>query len=250
MMEFGHIEYAIVRTHEVDKDKKMHVPSMLMLMQEASMQNVLKLKASVWDMEEDNISWVLLRKELVVKRRPLLGESIQIETYPAGFDRVFAYRDYWMRDESGNVLATAGSTWTLLNTQSRTMERIPKKFYSFHPEDHTGFLERPKSKILMPQRRDFVKTYEIGYYDLDWNGHVNNNILSKLVLQSTPEEFAGQRSLARMDIHIKAETFLGEELCIWMEQISSEETLHCIQPLDENRTILIARCNWKKKGGE
>ena len=82
-----------IRTNEITKDKTLSVPSMLMLMQEASMQNVIELKASVWDMEKDDMSWVLL---INIFRYPVLGDVVTVVTYPSHFEKVFAFRDYKM----------------------------------------------------------------------------------------------------------------------------------------------------------
>lgn len=244
-MKFSHDEEVVVRTHEVDKDKKMHVPSMLMVMQEASMQNVLKLKASVWDMEGDQISWVLLRKELIIYERPTLGDKIIITTYPAGFDRVFAYRDFWVKDSNGKILATAGSTWTLLNILTRKMVRIPQKFYSFQTEEKDDFLDRPQSRIEILKEVEFIKDYEVGYYDLDWNGHVNNNVLSRLILQSIPHMYHTDKTLSKMTFHIKSECFLDERLQIQFGPGAGDKTLHTIRSENDQRTIVQACCEWQ-----
>jgi len=243
-LEFGYSEKVIVRTHEVDRDKKITVPSLLKLMQEASMQNVLQLRASVWDMEEMKISWVLIRKELTVVRRPKLGESVTIITYPAGFDRVFAYRDFLVYDEEKNLIAYAGSTWTLLNTVSRKMERIPKSFYVFNPSSTENFLKKPENRIESPTKTQFTKTYEVAYFDLDWNGHVNNNVLSRLILQSLPDSYLMERVLKTLIFHIKAECFFKDILEIQFDGNGVDNTLHRIVNKEDNKTIALAHCQW------
>ena len=62
---------------------------MINLMQEAAMQNVIKMGVSVWDLEPHNISWVLMRLLLNVQRVPMLGERIKIVTHPAGFEKIY-----------------------------------------------------------------------------------------------------------------------------------------------------------------
>lgn len=241
-MEF--IQEFTVRTHEVDKNKDIKVPSLLMLMQEASMRQVVDLRASVWDMESMKISWVLLRKDLRIDVFPRLGEKIKIITYPAGFDRVFAYRDYKVYNQSGEIIATAGSTWTLINTETRKLERIPQQFYHLKPPENHELLERPANKVKDLTDPSITATYKVGYFDLDWNGHVNNIVLSKLLLQTVPESFLDNCKLQKFTVHIKSECHLGERVDIQCEKKEKNMLIHRITDQETQRTIAIGESSW------
>ena len=239
---YGHEEWFRIRTHEIDHHKKITVPSLQMLMQEASMQNVIKLKLSVWDLEQHQISWVLLRKELKVYRLPRLGERIKVITYPAGFDRVFAFRDFWVYSESDEVLAHAASTWTLLNLATRKLQRIPQEMLDMNlisPEDR---LQPPDSKIDVPQDFTNAYSYDINNFDLDWNSHVNNVVLSKLMLQSFEHDFHNEHKLQRFTFHIKNECYLGERVRIDHEE-DDDVNYHRILGHD-NRVVAIGQSVW------
>ena len=60
-----------VQTYDIDKRRRMTVAALVKEMQETAMQNVMEMKVSVWDMEAQNISWVLLRKNLRINRLPV-----------------------------------------------------------------------------------------------------------------------------------------------------------------------------------
>ena len=87
-----------VKGHDVNVNKKMTVPSLLRNMQEASLQHARILNTSAWDMEEDKITWVLIRKEIKILQSLALDKTYSILTYPSGFDKFFAYRDYLIFD--------------------------------------------------------------------------------------------------------------------------------------------------------
>jgi acyl-ACP thioesterase len=91
---FGYQEDFCVRTFEIDSTKSATLPAIVQLMQEAAMQNVIDIKLSIWDLEPHKISWVVMRKNMTINRLPVLGEKIQILTYPAGFEKFFTYRDF------------------------------------------------------------------------------------------------------------------------------------------------------------
>ena len=121
----GHQENYTIRAYDIDAHKRLTAPALVRILNEAAMQHVLKLKLSVLDLEPQQIGWVLLRLEMRISRLPVLGEKIQIRTTPSCFELAFTYRDYYMLDEQGEVIASVASTWILMNTESRRPARIP-----------------------------------------------------------------------------------------------------------------------------
>ncbi|HPH21091.1 MAG TPA: thioesterase, partial [Haliscomenobacter sp.] len=119
------LESYAIRTFEIDCNQQLTVPALVRLMQETAMQQVLELNISVWDLEQYSLAWVLIRKRIDIERLPMLGEKISIHSYPTGADRVFTYRDFRVYDEAGQQIATAATTWLLMNLQTRQMSRIP-----------------------------------------------------------------------------------------------------------------------------
>jgi acyl-CoA thioesterase FadM len=119
------LESYAIRTFEIDCNQQLTVPALVRLMQETAMQQVLELNISVWDLEQYSLAWVLIRKRIDIERLPILGEKISIHSYPTGADRVFTYRDFRVYDEAGLEIASACTTWLLMNTETRQMSRIP-----------------------------------------------------------------------------------------------------------------------------
>lgn len=238
---YGYIGDFKVRTSEIDSNKRLKIPSLIQLMQESSMQNVLSLKLSVWDLEEENLSWVLLKKELTISKLPTVGQSIRIKTYPAGFHRIFAYRDFIVMDEHDNILATAGSVWGLLDTQSRKLKTIPAyEFYDIVPDD---LLKRPSFKLSSALNSQYVTQSTIVWNNLDWNGHVNNVVLIQNMMNTIPSEFLKTHQLHSMQLQFKSESVLDdmlESIC----EIDNNIVSHRIMRPRDNSIIALAKSKW------
>lgn len=242
--EFGSESIFKVRCQEVDVNQSLKMSSLLMLMQETSMENALKLQISIWDDSMGNTSWVLLRKEVSILKPVKLGDKVKVITYPAGFDRILAYRDFIVYDEHDELVATASSTWTLMNLDTRKIERIPSDIFKVA---YVGTpLDKPASKLVLS--KDLIESYcyDIKYGDLDWNGHVNNIVLTKLMIQATPVNILENRRLDIYKIHIKAECLLGESIQVSTAQISDSEIHYQIKSLKDDRIIAMAISAWKK----
>ena len=190
-----------------------------------------------------NTSWVLLRKEVTVMKPVKLDDKVRVITYPAGFDRILAYRDFIVYDQNNELVATASSTWTLMNLDTRKIQRIPSDIYKV-AYDGTP-LAKPASKLLISKKLIDIYKYEIKYGDLDWNGHVNNIVLTKLMIQATPIDILKDKKIENYKIHIKSECLLGEPIVVSIDQISESEIHYRILSLKDNRIIAMATSSWK-----
>ena len=238
----GFEDWYKIRTHEIDNRQQLTVPALLMLMQEASMHNARQLQISLWDKEMSNLSWVILRKELNIIRMPSLGEKIKVVTYPAGFQKIFAYRDFWVLDEESSVLATASSTWTLMNLTERTINKIPDHILNLDTPQPEDRLPRPQVKLRMVSSLEENYDYLIRHYDLDWNNHVNNIVLAKLMIQSTDREILNTKQIKKYTFHVKAECYLNDSLTI----LSSTEENRCYHQISgsDDKPIAMSISEW------
>jgi medium-chain acyl-[acyl-carrier-protein] hydrolase len=198
-----------VRAGEIDRSGKMTIPSLLQLMQETSLKHIIKLKASIWDLKES--SWVLLAEQLKIFHLPQLGDKLSIKTYPAGVRRIYAYRDYWIYDQHGQVIATASTTWTLMNLASRKIVPIPESIVQLPVPTEFKKLELSAMRVPFPSEEYHTTEFKIGYFHLDWNDHVNNIHYTRFMLESVPELLSSS-TMSRMDIVFKGEAMLDEQL--------------------------------------
>ena len=163
-----------IRAYDIDNQKRVTVPALMKCMHEAAMTNAIHLNLSVWDLEPHSISWVLMRKKLIIHRFPSLGEEIQVQTYPAGFHRFFTYRDYRVWDEQAQPIAEASTTWLLMNTITRKMTGIPDFIANIEVPDPTTCLPRLPMKLAKFGKADLQQDFRVGWHELDFNMHLNN----------------------------------------------------------------------------
>ena len=210
----GHRFDYTVRTADIDRRKQLTVPALLRVMQEAAMQNVLRIRLSVWDLEPHGISWVLVKFRLEVERLPGLGESLTVSTYPAGFEKYFTYRDYYVHDADGRLLARGSSQWLLMDTATRKMTRIPE-FITAHAAQMTNradWLPHPARRLPATATETGRRQYLVDYYDLDFNGHLNNAHYFRWMLEALPLSYLTERPLRSMEVHFRAEAYHNDTL--------------------------------------
>lgn len=231
----------IIRAGEIDRSGKMTVPSLLQLMQETSLKHIIKLKASIWDLKES--SWVLLAEQLKIFHLPKLGDKIFIKTYPAGVRRIYAYRDYWIYNQHGVVIATAATTWTLMNLTSRKIVPIPEYIAQLPFPSEFERLDLSAMRVPFSSQDYETDEFKIGYFHLDWNDHVNNIHYTRFMLETVPE-LLSTSTVSRMDIVFKGEAMLNENLRV--QSYYDKNTLQSHHKIidEKNKEIAMATFYW------
>lgn len=235
-----------VGTYDIDSLKRLTIPALTKMMHEAAMQNVLRLKLSYWDLIPHNISWVLMRKKMDIHRQPNLGEKIRIVTHPAGFEKFFTYRDFKVYDEQGKLVASASSTWLLMDTVKRRMASIPDFILQYEMPD-VEFLAHPDRKIPAVTEPQLSKSYNIGWFELDWNEHLNNLHYLLKMLDILPLDYHKNKSLKRMDIIFKMESRYGDDIVSEAQKATEDNNvfLHRITMEETGKEICRGRSFWE-----
>ncbi len=238
-----------IRTYQVDKRKKLRIPPLLQIMQDASMQHVQHLKTSFWEMEKDKLSWVLASKELNVYDLPNLGDSIEVHTYPSGVERIVTYRDYFAYDSRQNLLASATSKWVLMNTETRKLAPLPEWLSQAITalQNENIPLERYKTRIPASEQIDFQKSFRVDKFHLDWNGHVNNISFVSMMLETLAEAFQSEHNLYKLALQYKNEGLLSDQLEAQTYQFEDHSFIHEIFRKRDQKVLVRALSKWKPK---
>ena len=121
-----------VRTYECGPDGYATMVAVCNWLQEAASINAEELSFSKTNFEAagENISWVLTRLRVKMRRFPRWGEKVSILTFPRGGRRIVAYRDFVLSGEGGEELGFATSEWMLIDLATRKLVAIPEAVFA------------------------------------------------------------------------------------------------------------------------
>jgi medium-chain acyl-[acyl-carrier-protein] hydrolase len=242
-----HREVFSIRSYEIDPHKNLAPVALVRLMQEASMRHVVELNLSVWDLEPQGLSWVLIRQGFQIHKMPVLGDTIEVVTHPSGFEKVFTHRDFRVYDAGGAEIVTASTTWLLMNTSSRRLTRIPASMLTLNDNLplSKGCLARTPEKTPEMIQSDFEKAFAVGWYDLDFNLHLTNSLYVKWMLDTNEHSFLKEAQLQEMHVWYLAEGLPGDQLIGETQITDKKRRLHrLVRPLD-NKVLAMASTVWK-----
>lgn len=109
-------EHFRIRHSEVTRKGFLRANVFFDYMQEIAAGHANEIGVGLRTLEEHGMMWVLSRLKLKIDRTPYLGENVEVMTYPTGFERLFATREFFFTDGSGAEIAAGSSCWLLLDS--------------------------------------------------------------------------------------------------------------------------------------
>jgi acyl-ACP thioesterase len=171
-------------------------------------------------MTELGQGWILSRISVLMERRPRQEELVTVRTWPRGWEKLFAIRDFDIRDAADTPIVRARSCWLIVDIERRrplrpqaTMEKLPlNPGLDALPGGGSGLDALVAAAEKAGERR-------AAYSDIDFNGHMNNARYVEWI-QDISDRDAGPSALVgaktmRLDINYLSEIKLGEPIELW-----------------------------------
>lgn len=171
-----------VRYSECDRDGRMKLKTFMDYAQETAGSHAAALGVGFSILRPRHMAWLLSRIRLGIRRYPRVGETIRVRTYPQGFDRLFARREFRFCAENGEVCAEATSLWILFDMLNRKIMSVQHEAGSLMPDNSALPVAFPLlGKLPPPDAPETLMQCTIRETQIDLNGHLNNAEYAGLV---------------------------------------------------------------------
>ncbi|MEN2281095.1 acyl-ACP thioesterase domain-containing protein [Algoriphagus sp. SE2] len=155
---------------------------------------------------EENRMWVLSRMDFHCFNLPSWGQRVKVFTAGRGVEKLFAFREFLMTDEKGQVLVQCMTSYLLLNIQSKRPMR-PEVVLPSHLFDPLEKPEWQAAKVKVEGELIASEQLKVRYSDLDLNNHVNNTSYILWVENILKERKINKNKFL---INFQAECLLGD----------------------------------------
>ncbi|WP_461255488.1 acyl-[acyl-carrier-protein] thioesterase [Treponema sp. R80B11-R83G3] len=218
-------ESAPVRFGAIDKSDRLTLDAVFQFFQEAAICHAENLGVGREDMARTGQVWILSRMSVLVKRRPEYCETITIRSWPRGWEKLFAMRNFEIKDKNDTAVVSARSAWLIVDMEKRrplrpqsVMDNLPQNegLESLTPEEN--------GTAALTERGDLQKVMERKalYNDIDYNGHVNNVRYVQWIEDALDPQLLEKADKFRIDINYMNEIMLGETAELLSAPISGE----------------------------
>lgn len=234
-----------LRSYEVDRHGRASLPTICNWLQETAGIHAERLGWSVHELGERGLTWVLARLRLRLDRPVAWGETVRVETWPAGAHRVFALRDFRLTTGGGERVGVATTCWMLMNVASRRPVRPPQELEELEARSPGRALVDDMAKLPEVVEPLSERVLEVRHADLDVNGHANNVAVIGWALEAL-DAAALERVPAELAVEFRAEATRGDVITCRAGGVAHDPMVlaHSLIRRSDAREIARARTTW------
>jgi acyl-ACP thioesterase len=166
--------------------------------------------------------WVLSRVSALMRRRPRQTEQVTVRTWPRGWKKLFAIRDFDVQDGAGTPLAVARSCWLIVDLDKRRPLRPQAAMETLPLNEGLDALPDGGKGLDAPPGMEKAAERTAAYSDIDFNGHMNNARYVQWIQDIAEPGTLARAETMRLDINYLSEVKAGETLELWKAPVVSQ----------------------------
>jgi acyl-ACP thioesterase len=200
----------------------MTLDAVFQFFQEAAICHAENLGVGRETMARTGQGWILSRISVQVDRRPRYCETVTVRSWPRGGEKLFAVRDFDIRDKDDIPIISARSGWLIVDLEKRRPLR-PQSVMDTLPKNE-GLNALSSSPAGLAERANLQKTGERKalYTDIDYNGHVNNVRYIQWIEDALEPAILEEAEKIRLDVNYLREVLNGEVVDILSVECEGE----------------------------
>ncbi len=241
-------EYKI-HVYEIGPDGKLSLFSFFNFLQDIAAEHAVKLRFGRDDLMKTNRFWVLSRILANITLWPEWEETIIVRTWPKGTDKIFALRDFEVFYPDGKHIASASSSWLVVDRTTKRIQRPDNLVTRFNSEIRVkNALERNAGKIEPVSSNGTAgDVFRVKISDLDLNLHTNNVKYIEWVTDTYHLDYRKNHLPVSVEVNYLAESRHDEE--IFIRTISEGDNCssyyHSIVRNNDKSELCRIRIAWK-----
>lgn len=237
-----------IRYSETDETGTLSILGIINYMQDCSTFQSEDASVGMDYLEKRHRAWLLSTWQIVIHRRPRLGERIVAGTWPTSIKGIYGYRNFVINDQAGNSLVEAASVWFLYDTQAGTPVRVlPEDIDPYGAMEPALTMPSAPRKIAVPKVYQEGEPIPVIRHHIDTNHHVNNAVYVDMAREALP--FSIQIEEIRADY--KKAALLGDTLIPRVTRLEEDEwTVALTGPEGEACAVVWLKGKTKNQKGE
>ncbi len=230
-----------------DRYQKMDLHQLMNVLIETSGEQTAQIGAL--PVHELGLSWIIIQYDLNIQRMPEANETIMIRTYAKEYNRLFSYREFEVYDKNGELLVYVMTVFALIN-EERRLTKIPVEVIEGYGSSENRRIKRmPKPTAPDPLENANQQQYQVGYFDIDSNFHVNNSRYFLWMLDPLGDGFLSKYRMTKGNVVYEKEIHKDEEVVSFADIIENddEELISRHQLVVDGVVRSTATFTWKEK---
>ncbi len=196
-----------------DSNGNLRINSLVDFMQDIAREHATVLSVNFEEAEAEYY-WIILRTRINIIHTPKIDETIRIETYPSGVDKLFAVREFNIYDKNNNKLGDITGYYVLMQKNKTTPVKIKgNPDFSVFNHEYVG----EKIAKLNLSNLNVIRAIERRVFssDIDVNGHMNNTHYVRWCFDMFDTSELRSKKIKSFQIQYVKEVLENEEVSIY-----------------------------------
>ena len=209
-----------VRLYEADALGRAGVTELCNYFQNSASSHYVAVDKIAGPLLPPDSAWVMTRMEVEFKDFPQWQDEVTLETWSRGINSLIAYRDFFISQPTGRILAQGTSSWVVVNLSTRKIESLTFLAPKWPSITGKRALAGDAVKIRPFEQPTFEQTFQVRYSDLDVNRHANNVKYIQWAVDSLSPGILAERRIARLEINYLEETKVADCIEMGLQRLS------------------------------
>jgi len=201
----------IVEAFDCRPDGRLKPNALMQYLQEAAARHAEQLGVGFADLERRECFWVLANLRFEIAATPRWRDVVTLRTWPSGFTRLTASREFLGVASDGRELFRAASEWMILDQHSSRPQNLSRLHLNL-PPDGPKVLSTELRRLRPAQAYATTGTVSVPFSALDFNGHVNNTEYVRWACDGLHRRLGDSPVIRSAQMTYLAEVFEGDQI--------------------------------------
>ena len=235
-----------IKSYQTNQYGKASIASIFNILIEAAWAHAQVMDWGYDSLKSNNLFWVLSRMYFQVEKYPEWQDQITLSTWSAGTDGMYAYREYIVENEHGEVLLRASSAWLILDMETRKIFRLSDYRATFPKRIDDNACRNPKriKPDIHPEKLNF---FPVLFSELDINQHFNSVKYVERVLDDFGIDFLNNHEPSELEVNYLKEGQAGDLIAVTRTKLSEDEYLNCLVRESDSADLCVMRIVWRER---
>jgi acyl-ACP thioesterase len=234
-----------VHSYEVDAFGSLQAAAVSGYLQEIAGWHAADLGVGLDALRARGLTWVLARLRLELPVPVLLGDTLTVETWPSGLERLAATREFLGRRGDGAEAVRATTVWYVLDLATRKPVRPQEVLDPRFPRPHLPPVAAlSPGKLPALARWELQKRFHVRFADIDQNLHVTNASYVTWAIEAMPVDLWRASRLAAVEVQYLAEGRHGAAILSRVASTGPGRFAHAIVREEDGKELARLATAW------
>ncbi|WP_070000464.1 acyl-[acyl-carrier-protein] thioesterase [Cellulosilyticum sp. I15G10I2] len=230
-----------IEFEDIDFTEKLAMHGIVHYMQQVAANHAIKLGFSYYkNTEKPKYYWVISRVKFEMYKYPSWQDQMAIETYPGGYDKLFAVRLFDLFDQEGEKIGHIIGNYILMDAETERPVRIKGIQGAMNVLDFPYEGEK-LDKLVLPTKIIKQDIRKARYTEIDVNKHMNNAYYVKWVVDMIDLEDFYHKEIESLQLNYNTSVTYDTKVKVVMGTNAEDERIVYGTSLDDTVNYFSAK---------